>query len=124
MVNALTGGSVPAVPAVPLLPTANAGGQTLEKGSRLCFEATAVSIGNPFKGKYGFRQAVTFVTAEGESYVTFFNLTRDAFGTISLTGIKGGAKYKIDAEAAGKMSTYDGVSSNILNKVKLTPVVE
>lgn len=78
------------------------------------------SIGTPFGSKYGPRQAINCVTAQGNTYVAFINCVRDALGNAIASGLVGGGKYVMTGVATGKTSEFNSVKSNVIGKAKFT----
>ena len=78
------------------------------------------SIGTPFGSKYGPRQAINCVTAQGNTIVAFINCVRDALGNAIPSGLVGGGKYVMTGTSTGKTSEFNGVKSNVIGKAKFT----
>jgi len=90
----------------------------LAEGTAISELVTISSIGTPFSSKWGSRQAVNCVTANGNTMVTFVNIVRDAIGNTIACGLVGGASYVMTGLASGKTSEFNGLTSNIINKAK------
>jgi hypothetical protein len=88
---------------------------------------TISAIGSPFWGK-GFggrscmKQAVNCVTKSGNTMVVFMLLNRDALGNTIPSGLVGGKDYVINAVASGKTWEFNNEKTNIVNKVRFSPV--
>lgn len=90
----------------------------LAEGEVISELVTISAIGTPFSSKWGARQAVNCVTANGNTIVTFVNIVRDAIGNTIACGLVGGASYVMTGIASGKTSEFNGLTSNIINKAK------
>jgi hypothetical protein len=90
----------------------------IAEGTAISELVTISSIGTPFSSKWGARQAVNCVTANGNTIVCFVNCVRDALGNTIACGLVGGASYVMTGLASGKTSEFNGLTSNIINKAK------
>lgn len=90
----------------------------LAEGTVISESIVISSIGTPFGSKYGPRQAINCVTAQGNTYVAFINCVRDALGNAIPSGLVGGGKYVMTGTSTGKTSEFNGVKSNVIGKAK------
>lgn len=90
----------------------------LVEGMAISELVTISSIGTPFGSKYGPRQAINCVTAQGNTYVAFINCVRDALGNAIASGLVGGGKYVMTGLATGKTSEFNSIKSNVIGKAK------